>query len=433
MKRQFLILIPLALLTSCIKEVDFGLGDGTEAPDILIVEAMLTDEIKKHQVILSTIDTILDLELDTVHNPFTPVRNLDRDFINYEERARVEIVDQSGNSRAFSEIAPGIYESDVAFAATMGNGYRLEITRANGRSFHSDIMAIEGVAKLDAMYPERMTNDKGVEGIGIFIDSSPVEGNAQNYRYTYEETYKIIAPRWSPLRYELTDYDPCALPEVTYNLELVPREVERRVCYKTEPSNAIVQAQATTTQDGLERFLVRFISRDDFIISHRYSIEVHQNVSSAASYGFYEQLDNFSRSDNVFSQVQPGFLEGNLFSEDNVEGSVLGFFDVVSVKSQRLFFDYEDFFPGEDLPPFPFDCGLHSSPESHVSYCTQTLFMNDCPQSVIERVNQDLITYVAVNSLNLGTCPGPDLYVATVCGDCTRLGSNEVPEFWIEE
>jgi len=432
MRNFFLYIAVCSLLTSCIDELDLTLGDTVEQQDILVVEAKLTDELKRHQVVLSRLDTILDLELDAAFRPFVPNQDRNLDLVDYEENASVSVVDAAGNTTQFSEIAPGIYESDIAFAATMDNEYRLEIIRTNGQQVTSDFTGIVGTASLDAVYAERMTNDRGSEGIGIFIDGSPSQGAAQNYRYTYDETYKVIAPDWSPIEYKLTDYDPCALPEPTYTLERIETEVERRVCFKTDVSNTIVQAEATSVENGLERLLVRFINKENFIISHRYSILVHQNVASPESFGFYQQLDNFSRSDNLFSQVQPGFLEGNLFDESGDQGKVLGFFDVVSVSSRRLFFNYEDFFPDEELPEFPFNCRPNSTPESHISCRAIGLFPGGCPPSIIERVDQDVITYLRRNNEELGLCPGPDIYVPKICGDCRELGSNVVPEFWIE-
>ncbi len=131
--------------------------------------------------------------------------------------------------------------------------------------------------------------------------------------------------------------------------------------------------------------------------------------------------------------MQPGFLEGNISSNEGKQGSVIGFFDVASVSKKRMFFNYTDFYANEPLPAFPQNCGWHSSPESHRSYCaTGPDGGNSCPQSIIELVNLDLIRYVDVNFQNIGTCPGPYIYVESICGDCTILGSNVVPEFWIE-
>jgi hypothetical protein len=112
---------------------------------------------------------------------------------------------------------------------------------------------------------------------------------------------------------------------------------------------------------------------------------------------------------------------------------VLGYVEATSVSEQRIYLDYSDFFPGEDLPPYPFPCFEESAPESHISYCFTGLNADTCPPSTIERIDAGIITYTGLNNDNIGECPGPYTFIARVCGDCTLLGSTEVPDFWIEE
>jgi hypothetical protein len=421
-------------IISCIDEVDLGIASSAQDRDILVVEGTLTNEFKNHQIRLSKIDSLIDLQLDSVYNPFTPLRDIERDLVNYEENAQVRIEAGTGANYNFSEISPGVYESSTAFAAENNTTYQLKVTTAKGKAFSSKPMAINGFSSLDSIYAQKTISDSGAEGIGIFVDNSNVQGSAGNLRYNYIETYKVIAPNWSSREFKLTNYDPCALPGPTYTLEIVPREEESQVCFATAQSNTIIQNKLNAGNGGTSAgFLVRFLGKDNFAISHRYSILVTQLVSGPESFSFYEQLNNFSQTGSIFSQVQPGFLEGNVLAEDGSQGTVIGFFDVVSVTQKRLFFNYTDFYPDEALPPYPFNCGLHSSPESHVSYCATGEQVNNCPQSVIERVNLDLISYISPNDQNIGTCPGPHIYVPKICGDCRVLGSNVQPEFWIEE
>lgn len=430
--RNILAILTVFIFNSCIEEMDTLVLDQSGLPNILIVEATVTDELKYQEVRLSRLDSLLDLELDTVFNPFIPVRNIDADLVNWEQNARVSISVSNGNTISFSESSPGTYRSNQIFAAEDGLEYQLNISTNDGKDFSSKSMKVEGKSTISNIYAERMLSDTGEPGVGIFVDTERVEGNANNLRFTYDETYKIIAPNWAPLKFQLTDYDPCALP-VTYNLELVEQTEETRICFGTESSDEVIQNELELTNDGnLTKFMVNFISQQDYKISHRYSIEVNELVSSAESYGFYNQLKNFSQSNSLFSQVQPGSLGGNITESNGSQDGVIGFFDVVSVSKSRMFFNYEDFFPGEPLPEYPVDCGLHSSPESHVSFCAIGMTPNLCPQSIIERVDLGTITYVGVNGSNLGTCPGPYLYVASPCGDCTRLGSNVIPDFWEE-
>ncbi|MEM8506703.1 MAG: DUF4249 family protein [Bacteroidota bacterium] len=416
-------------LLSCVEEVDVLIGGNTEIGDILVVEALLTDELKFHEVTLSRLDTVQDLEIDSLFNPFMPVLDRDRDRVPYVENAVVTIEDSNGATFEFIAVDAGRYLSVNRFAAQPGLEYRLRIS-TNTNAFTSEAMQIEGSSDLENIYTRPMVSDTGVEGVGIFIDNQSGTGTTGSVRFAYEETFKIIAPRWVPLKYELTDYDPCALPVVIYNLERVPREEEARVCFRTESSNTILLNDTGLADTGLEGFMVRFISKENYIIANRYSIEIQQLTTSPEAFGFYEQLRNFSQSESVFSQVQPGVLQGNITSETG--STVIGFFEVASQSKRRLFFNFEDVFPDEPQPDYPIDCSLRSSPESHISFCFTGENTDDCPQSVIEQVDLDLITYFSTNDLDLGLCPGPDIYVVKPCGDCSVWGSSVAPEFWEE-
>jgi hypothetical protein len=434
-KRFYIFLVFIGLFTvCCTEEVDLGLENNAGVLDILVVEATITNEFKNHRVNLSRMDTILDTQIDSTFNPFTPERDIDRDLVKYERNARVSVENSTGTTYIFNEISPGIYESAETFAAMEGQSYTLNILTSDGKTYTSEPMAIEGFLDVDQLYAERMTNDHGEEGIGIFIDNGQGSGSVNNLRFSYDETYKIVAPFWDESDFKLSNYDPCALPVPTYDLEIVPRETEQQVCYGNQVSNSIILAENNTVDGtGFNRYMIRFLDQDDFMISHRYSIEVTQMVTGSESFGFYEKLRNFSQSENIFSQVQPGFIEGNI-SPANGEGDrVIGFFDVVSVSKERIFFDYMDFFPNRDLPPYVFNCLEQSTNESHVSYCfTGMQGPNPCPQSIIEQVNLGLISYAGPNTEDIGPCPSEYVYVPRICGDCTVLGSNVKPDFWID-
>ena len=421
------------ILASCIDEIDLeNFGEENFNPS-LVVEATLSDQLELQKVYLSRSDIRTDLATDTVYNPFIPLGLGERETVLFERNAQVQVRVDGGSSIIFQETEPGTYVSESPFAVATNSSYELLIQTSDGASYRSDAMTLTGKSEITNIYAERMTNEFGIEGVMIYVDAQQIEGETENYRYTFDETYQIIAPLWDDEDFLLTDYDPCAFP-VTYNLEIVPREVQNRVCYNTVPSRSIVQnnASASTSSGIINRFPVHFINRDDFVLSHRYSINVKQWVQSPVAYSYYQALSSFSRTGNIFSQIQPGALRANVVREGDPDEVVLGQFEVASVSHMRLFFNRDDYFPGEDLPAYPINCSIHSSPESHASFCVGGLLGNDCPQSIIERVNQGTISYVGRNNANIGTCPGPYVYVARICGDCTLLGSNVIPEFWEE-
>lgn len=432
--RLVVVFFGMVAMISCVEELDIENISADSETGLLVIETSLSDLPKRQQVYLSRSDMRLDLETDTIYNPAIPLGQGPRDSVLVEENALVRVVGSDGSAYNFSEEVPGTYLSNQEFALQLGTSYQVEVTTSDNKEYVSESVQIQGVSEISNVYAERIFNDVGVEGIAIFVDSNPQQGTPSNYRYTYDETYKIIAPNWHQDDFELTNYEPCALPVPTYDLEIVAREIENRVCYNTVSSNTIEQISTNSSDSNrVDRFMVRFVNRNDFIITHRYSILVRQLVQSPNAFSYYETLKQFSETESLFSAIQPGALIANVTRTDGTKENVLGYVEAVSVSEQRLFFDYEDFFAGEALPPYPEPCFDQSSPESHRSFCASGPDGgNPCPQSIIERINLGLIAYTGVNDRDLGTCPGPYTYVPRICGDCTLLGENEVPEFWEE-
>ncbi len=331
-----------------------------------------------------------------------------------ESNADVIIIDDSQNTYNFEEsIFVGNYISVSKFSAQPNTTYQLQITTNDGRLYSSEPTQLTNNIEIDDVYAVREISDLGVDHMAIFVDSFDPTGKSIYYRYEYEETYKIIAPFWSN-KDVISTFPPLSF-------DVIQRTQQDRLCYNTVYSNTIIQTQTNGfTEDRVTRFPVRIISRDNFIISYRYSILVKQYVQSLTAHTFYRILNDLSSSESLLSQNQPGFLEGNVFSVENSNEKVLGFFEVTSVSSKRIFFNYEDFYPNEPLPPHIVSCGL-VAPKIKTITCDHPLF-----RAVSERTH----TFWNINRGEL--LGGPYLMVPAKCGDCTTLGEIAVPDFWIE-
>lgn len=432
MYRFFLGLMLLAVISACLDELDIDTLADDSANGKLVVEAVLTNELKTQQVFLSRTDSRLDLETDTIWDRNIPIGIRPYDSVNVESGAMVRVLGSNGQDFNFTEGREGSYYSDEPFALQTGTDYTLEVTLASGASYVSDNVAVSGTSDITNIYAERTKSELGVDGVAIYVDSKPESGVTEYYRYTYDETYKIVAPYWSPWEFELTNYVPCSNPP-TYDLEVVPREVQNQVCYNTVASNGIVQ-NSTVGNSGtnVSKQMVRFIGKDNYIISHRYSILVKQHVQSAAAYSHYETLKSFSQSEGLFSQIQPGALYANMHRKDGTSEEIFGYVEATSVSERRLFFNFADLFPGEELPPYPYNCGPYTAFEPPPPCGGDA---SDCPPSVVEGVDQGLITYYAPYDdgvVPVPFCIGPYAFTVPPCGDCTYLGKNVVPDFWVE-
>ena len=351
--------------------------------EIMVIEATLTDEIKNQEILLSK---------SFQFEEFVPLP---------EEGATIRVVDDSLQEYTFQEVTPGRYVSNATFGAQPGVSYQLFITAADGRKFTSDPATTPTAEPIFDIKANRMVNDAAIEGTSINVVYAP-RTETKYYRYEYEEMYKIIAPNFVDVF--LLFIGPCEAVQW-------PKGQEGKVCYDTDVSNTIIfnSPKGNEVGESLE-FPVRFINSDNYILSHRYGIRIKQYAITKEAYTYLETLKEFSGQDNIFSQTQPGFFSGNVYSEDNTDEKVLGYFDVTSVSTKSLFFDYGDLYAGEPLPPYVNQCDI--------------VFYDTCNVRTVLRGGD--VLYYSSNVFFKHSV------VKRVCGDCRVLGKSEIPEFWEE-
>lgn len=393
-------LLPFIMLNSCVETFDGFDDEVGEFANALVIEAIITNELKHQEVLLSR-------SYSFGNNETVP-----------EQNAIVTINDGNGSIIEFKEDKPGIYLSIDLFSAELNKDYELLVTTESGETYASDKMQLPTAStNIDNLYAERLPNSNGEDGMNIFIDSFDPQGNSKYYRYEYEETYKIIAPLWSP-------YDAVLLGEGIDRiyLNVILREREERLCYGTDNTkDIIIHNTVALSEDRVSRLNIRFIKSDNYILTYRYSILVKQFVQSPQAHFYYETLKGQSSSENLFSENQPGFIVGNVFSTQDENENVVGFFEVAAVAEKRIFFDYEDFYPGEPAPPY-------------LKFCNPTAPSDEQPigsRPLAHVLRDNTMRYYGPNR-NPGPGEGPLLMVRPECGDCTVLGSNKKPDFWVE-
>ena len=402
-------IIILMTSISCVDEIPLE----TESfESVLVVEATITDEDIQQEILLSR-----SYMLDSI-----PVK---------ESGATVVVTDDASNSYAFTETEPGNYRSQTAFAAQPNRNYKLSISTSDGNQYSSTEMQLTQPTSIDNLYVERDFNENGIEGVSVYVDSDDPTENSKFYRHEYEETYKIIAPLYSPIEMISNGVEFPILvadqPNLSSTQELIDflvttqlRPEQQQICYNTIKSNTIITINTNDLlEDRLDKYRIRFIGRDNSEIMYRYSILVRQYVQSLEAHTFYETLKTQSLSENVFSETQPGFLVGNVFPQSNINKKVIGFFEVTSVDAKRIFYNYSDLFLGEELPPYYITCDNFFEPV----ILTKDLAGNWTGSPLVQALNDGFQYYDNQGEL-------PYRLVLNVCGDCTNIGDNTVPDFW---
>jgi len=370
----------------------------TSFEDALVVEATITNELKKQQIRI------------------TRTYKLEENGPQPESRAVVYITDESGKQYDFEE-NDGIYLSADAFAAETGKLYQLHISTQNGKSYTSSTETLTTVNNMQDVKASVKTV-KGDRGVSINAMSFDPANSSKYYRYEFEETYKVIAPKWDDERAVLGAFDPGT---GFSGVSVIPRTIQNQVCYSTKKSEDIIQTSTNDLSEDRVDFPVRFISTQNYIISYRYSILVWQYVQNLAAYTFYKTLKNLSGSESILSSNQPGFFYGNLKSEDDPNERIVGFFEVSSVSSKRIYFNYEDLFPGEPLPPYFTECDVRE-----FKYCFNQNVDPECKgAALVSVVGSNSLVHYDSNISYFFMVPPP-------CGDCTSFSSNIKPAFWID-
>ncbi|MBL4642347.1 MAG: DUF4249 domain-containing protein [Flavobacteriaceae bacterium] len=391
----------LLLFNNCVEEIEFN---DSSFDKLLVVQAALTDEYKIHEVKLSRISTLNAAEVVDTH----------------EENAIVSIIEDSQITYNFQEKAHGVYESISPFKAVFGKQYSLQIKTPDGEIYESTLEEIQGINNIDEVYAEPDTDFYGVEGLTISVKSTSCDKNAKYYKYTYTETYKIIAPYYSKFALRvLSDVFP-------WKVEKYYQNEDREVCYNTINSKKIIQTETSSLSENKVILPVRFIKKNDTIIAHRYSIEVKQHVQSYEAYTYFKTLSKLSHTENVFSQTQQGFLQGNVMPTVNQKNKVVGFFEVNSTSKKRLFFNHTDLFPDHYINTRT-SCEVFAPPlfQTH-----PTGFYTDF-SPLVNAIKAGYL-YTEDNGAPSDNLPGPFQITTKKCGDCRVDGSIVKPNFWID-
>lgn len=391
---SILLLVILVITNSCIEEFNAGTN---EFEDLIVIEASITNEFKHQEILLSRTYRIEDT----------------RNQQEKESGAIIQVTSSTNNTYTFQETEPGVYLSDIQFSTQPNIDYQLNITTSDGREYTSQPTQLtSSSSNIENVQVTRDVNEDGVDEIQIYVESFDPTNSSQYYSYSFEETYQVLAPMWKPDQLVLVP----ATSTTPLTFAVVPRTQEERVCYVTLNSlGKLITKSDLLAQDRVSNFLVKSFPINDFRNNSRYSIIIKQYTLSIESYNFHKTLNDFSNSESLFSQNQPGFIAGNIFSVNNSNEKVLGFFEVSSVKQQRIFFNRSDYiadvYPWENCDPYE-----AQSPEAPT----------DFPLLDLIRLNR--VSWFSGIPADME----PIVLVDRRCGDCTLFGSNIRPSFWVD-
>lgn len=378
--------------------------------DVIVIEATITNEYKFQEIKISRTYTLEES---------TP---------KFETEAVVYVTDDANNRYEFEE-GDSSYISATQFQASPERQYQLHVLTKNGKSYVSTTEKLTTQTPLESVEAKAVTKNNTL-GVEITVNSTDPTNTSKYYRYEYEETTKIVAPKWSSTKAVANMFAPGSNP--VGEIVFTERTTEARTCFSSQKSNTILLTSTNNlSSDKVINFPVRFINSTDSYIRNRYSILVKQYVQSLASYTYYETLKSISSSGSLLSQTQPGFFAGNIKSVDNPREKVIGFFDVSSYSEKRMFFNFIDIFPKEKIPEYQYHCPDESqiAKEAPDLYYYNYCFNDNNPLCK----GNEIVDMIHANSkVYYPSKPTTYLLYPTPCGDCSIFSSNIKPSFWID-
>jgi hypothetical protein len=370
---------------------------------LLVIDALITDESRSYDVYISRSVSALTTRTTMVKG------------------ATVKIYDDSGNQNSLQEIAAGHYITDSKkFTGVVGKKYVLYIKTSDGSEYRSDTCKMYGTSSIDQVYFRKTKKFAGngtdeLTGISFFIDGH-VTGKENCYlRWDYTEDWKIVVPY---------------VPEYAFSAPntFTPIPEKNKICWKKAKSTDILIHSFQDQSDPIvrEQEVGFMIPNQSDRFNERYSILVNQYAISRKEYDFWNQLKQTTEEGGSIFERQPYSLSGNIKNIGDPKEAVLGYFQVASISSKRLYIDAYQI--GRlYIPLLPNTCDL------------KTYRIGDTVETIRFRSFSDIYGYIITRDSilvkpsysNFGILNGM-IVSAHRCTDCAISGDPKKPLFWIE-
>jgi hypothetical protein len=292
------------LLTTCIDP--FDIGNVVDGQPRLVVEGLLTNETKAHEVRISfSSPTLSTFDAEPVSN------------------AAVFIEDENGNRVQLSEEREGAYLTPPDFAGTVGVEYTLRIRTAENVSYRSLPEIMPAVAEIDSIYAEPASRTSLTAlgtlidewGLGFYLNTGTGLPESNFYRWEWEETYEFMAPLMTEM------------------------QLETPICYQTSRPfrSLLISSSQDFTQDRIERQPINFVSKRTYKLQRRYSLQVTQYSLTERAFNFWSDIEGQRDADGSLFDPPPSRIIGNIVQENDPDETVLGYFQVSAVTQKRVF------------------------------------------------------------------------------------------------
>lgn len=289
-------LLVLLLATGCLKELDFALG---EQENELVVYGILTDQPGRHRVNI------------TRTNPFetqvapAPVSG-----------AVLTLEDGQSRQYPFVEIEPGVYQlADTLFKAEAGERYALEVRLADGQAYRSEWGLTPKRVKPDSAYAGRVERERKTQ-LELYIDV-PIPADPTGVFLRWEVT-RVWRRTSVDLATVFQDYFRFRAPKVCYMTE-APNPNDLQLFGSKRQGDFSLRRQAILNLPLDEKFFERNVFQ---VLQYRITEE---------AFNYWNDIKRVNNPEGTIFDPPPATVRGNIYSKQDPQVRILGFFEVAAV------------------------------------------------------------------------------------------------------
>ena len=369
----------------------------------LVIDASITDEARSYDVYLTRSVTALNSK------------------VTYVKGAYVSIFDNTGKEFILQEISTGHYVTDnKKFKGQIGNRYILYIKTTSGDEYRSDTCTMYGISKIDQIYIGKNTKytENGIDeltGLSLYLDGEVSDKKNCFLRWDYSEVWKFAVPYPAIISFSPPDI----FTQIAVNNEY---------CWKNAKSTDILIHSFQEQESGIvkDKELAFLLTNQSDRFSVKYSVLVNQYAISRNEYEFWNQLKATNEVGGGIFEKQPYSISGNIKNIKNPDEVVLGYFQVASVNSKRIYIDPLEILKLK-LPFFQNTC------ETKLYQIGE---MGDAaPFRSLSAIYNYIITHDSVLVFPYWNDNG-DLSGMTAtskkCSNCSISGDSKKPSFWTD-
>jgi hypothetical protein len=292
-----------------------------ESQEVLVISGMISDSPGRHIVTVSL---------------SSPYRTPSFQGMEY---CVVTVTDQDGNMIHYSDEGVGIYSADlpdsfleVGDAASL---YVLTPDRGEYRSTYDTILPCPEIDSLywESQYMETSDPEFSRPGIQFYLDMSGSLSDSRNMIWRVNETWEY----WASLFGNVIKWS------FHHSEEFFSREIYK--CWKSFPLDHIYTGSTRNlSSNELRKVALNFVSNETDRLHVTYSLQVQQQSLSLEAYDYWQRMNEQAAESGGLYEKQPASVAGNIYSVDQEETVVLGYFYASQVREQRIFVHNNNFF-----------------------------------------------------------------------------------------